>query len=152
MTNKITPCLWFEKDLSGVIEYYKSIFKDNFKVVYLGNLEQGPGGEYQFGTIEIFGNTYDLLAAGPMFKFTEAISLTISCEDQDETDYYWSALTSNGGAESQCGWCKDRYGLSWQVEPKRLRELSTSSDQEKRAYAMQQMFQMKKIIIKDLEQ
>lgn len=148
---KVTPCLWFEKDLPGVVEYYKDIFQDNLNVVYLGELENGPGGAYQFGTIELFGARYDLLAAGPTFKFTEAISLTISCLDQDETDYYWNALTSNGGSESVCGWCKDKYGLSWQVEPKLLRELSTSSDKEKRNYAMQQMFQMKKIIIKDLE-
>jgi len=149
---KITPCLWFEKDLPNVIEYYKSIFKDNLNIVYLGGLENGPGGEFQFGTIELFGTCYDLLAAGPVFKFTEAISLTIRCEDQAETDYYWGALTSNGGTESVCGWCKDKYGLSWQVEPRRLRELSTSSDKEKRDYAMQQMFQMKKIVIKDLEE
>lgn len=148
---KITPCLWFEKDLPKVIEYYKAIFKDNLKVVYLGDLENGPGGEYQFGTIELFGLRYDLLMAGPMFKFTEAISLTISTEDQEETDYYWNALIANGGQESQCGWCKDKYGLSWQIEPKKLRELSTSSDKMKREYAMQAMFQMKKIIIKDLE-
>lgn len=148
---KITPCLWFEKELPAAIEYYKGIFKDNLQVVYLGDLEEGPGGAYQFGTIELFGARYDMLAAGPMFKFTEAISLTISTEDQTETDYYWDALTSNGGAESQCGWCKDAYGLSWQVEPKLLRELSTTSDTEKRNYAMQAMFGMKKIIVKDLE-
>ena len=148
---KITPCLWFEKDLPSAIEYYTSIFKDNLKVVYLGDEENGPGGKYQFGTIKLFGTEYDLLAAGPTFKFTEAISLTVSCEDQKETDYYWDAFTKNGGEESVCGWCKDKYGLSWQVEPERLRELSTSSDKEKRNYAMQQMFKMKKIIIKDLE-
>lgn len=148
---KITPCLWFEKDLPNAIEYYKGIFKDNLKIVYLGDLENGPGGEYQFGTVEIFGAKYDLLAAGPTFKFTEAISLTISTEDQEETDYYWDSLTINGGSESVCGWCKDKYGLSWQIEPKRLRELSTSTDKEKRDYAMQAMFQMKKIIIRDLE-
>lgn len=151
MSNKINPCLWFEKDLPEVIQYYKAIFKDAMTVVYLGDLENGPGGEYQFGTIELFGQQYDLLAAGPAFQFTEAVSLTISCEDQEETDYYWNALTADGGAESQCGWCKDAYGLSWQVEPKLLRELSTTSDKEKRDYAMQQMFTMKKIIIKDLE-
>lgn len=149
---KITPCLWFEKDLPSAILYYKTIFnEDNLRIIYLGDKENGPGGEYQFATIELFGTRYDMLAAGPMFKFTEAISLTISTENQIETDYYWNALTSNGGAESQCGWCKDKYGLSWQVEPKLLRELSTSSDKEKRNYAMQAMFGMKKIIIKDLE-
>jgi predicted 3-demethylubiquinone-9 3-methyltransferase (glyoxalase superfamily) len=151
---KISPCLWFEKDLPEVIEYYKNIFngrdEENLKVVYLGNKENGPGGEYQFATIELFGAKYDMLAAGPMFKFTEAISLTISTEDQEETDYYWNSFTINGGAESYCGWCKDRYGLSWQIEPKLLRELSTASDKEKRDFAMNVMFKMQKIIIKDL--
>ncbi len=151
MNNKIAPCLWFEKDLPNVIEYYKTIFKDNLTVVYLGDLQNGPGGEYQVATIELFGQQYELLAAGPMFTFTEAISLTIYCEDQAEVDYYWDALTSNGGAESMCGWCKDAYGLSWQVVPQRLRELSTTTDVETREYAMKQMFQMKKIVIKDLE-
>lgn len=138
-----------------MIEYYKSIFKnegaENLNVKYLGDLENGPGGEYQFATVELFGANYDLLAAGPTFKFTEAISLTINTEDQEETDYYWDALTANGGEESVCGWCKDKYGLSWQVVPRVLTELSTGTDKEKREYAMQQMFQMKKIIIKDLK-
>jgi len=151
---KINPCLWFEKDLPEVIEYYKNIFnirnEENFKVVYLGNKENGPGGEYQFATIELFGTKYDMLAAGPSFKFTEAISLTISTEDQEETDYYWNSFTTNGGAESYCGWCKDRYGLSWQIEPKLLRELSITNDKEKRDFAMNAMFKMKKIVIKDL--
>ncbi len=151
MQNKITACLWFEKDLPQVVEYYKNIFKDNFRVVHLGDLGNGPGGEFQFGTVEIFGTRFDLLAAGPTFKFTEAVSFTINTEDQEETDYYWDSFVADGGAESQCGWCKDKYGLSWQVVPKKLTELSTSSDKEKRDYAMQQMFQMKKIIIKDLE-
>ncbi|MCC7357591.1 VOC family protein [Candidatus Uhrbacteria bacterium] len=151
MQNKINACLWYEKDLPNVIEYYKSIFKDNIKVIYLGDLENGPGGEYQFATVEIFGKNYDMLAAGPLFKFTEAISLTISTDDQEETDYYWNVLTTNGGSESVCGWCKDKYGLSWQIEPKKLRELSTSGDKEKRDYAMRAMYQMKKIIIADLE-
>lgn len=149
--DKINVCLWFEKDLPQVVDYYKNIFQNNLSVVYLGEVETGPGGEFQFATIELFGKKYDLLAAGPMFKFTEAVSLTVSTENQEETDYYWNALTANGGSESFCGWCKDKYGLSWQVEPKLLRELSTSLDSEKRNFAMRAMFQMKKIIIKDLE-
>ncbi len=149
---KITPCLWFEKDLPAVIEYYSSIFQDDLQVVYLGDEETGPGGAYQFGSIELFGLRYDLLAAGPTFKFTEAISLTIDCKDQAEVDYYWDAFTANGEEESVCGWCKDKYGLSWQVAPTIMTELQTGDDKEKRDYAMQAMFQMKKIIIKDLEQ
>jgi predicted 3-demethylubiquinone-9 3-methyltransferase (glyoxalase superfamily) len=151
MINKITPCLWFDKELPVVIDYYKGIFKENLVLVSLGELNRGPGGEYQCASIEIFGSKYDLLAAGPMFKFTEAISLTIHCDNQDETDFYWNALTANGGAESFCGWCKDKYGLSWQVVPKRFFELMSSSDKETCEYTMQQLFKMKKIIIKDLE-
>jgi predicted 3-demethylubiquinone-9 3-methyltransferase (glyoxalase superfamily) len=150
MQNKITACLWFEKDLPKVIEYYQNIFKDNLKVVYLGDVESGPGGEYQFATVEIFGKKYDLLAAGPDFRFTEALSLTVYCEDQAEVDYYWEAFTKEG-EESQCGWCKDKYGLSWQIVPNVLYELSTTSDVDKRQKAMSAMFKMKKIIIKELE-
>lgn len=151
MNDKITPCLWFEKDLAQVIEYYTSIFQKKLQVSYLGEREYGPGGEYQYGTIEIFGKSYQMLAAGPMFRFTEAISLTIMCEDQAEVDYYWKSLTKNGGSESMCGWCKDRYGLSWQIIPKKLLEIQMSTDKQKRDYGISQMFQMKKIIIQDLE-
>lgn len=149
MNNKISPCLWFDKDLPGIIKYYKKIFKTNLKVVYLGKEESGPGGKYQFATISIFGKNYDLLAAGPMFKHSEALSLTVYCKDQKEVDYYWNAFTKEG-AESMCGWCKDKYGVSWQITPTILYKLSTTKDKKKRDYAMHAMFQMKKIVIKDL--
>lgn len=151
MNNKINACLWYEKDLPQVIAYYKKIFKSNLKVVHLGKEEKGPGGTYQFATIKLFGKNYDLLAAGPMFKFTEAISLTVYCKDQKEVDYYWNAFTKEG-EESFCGWCKDKYGLSWQITPTMLYKLNTSKDKKKRDYAMSQMFKMKKIVIKDLSE
>ncbi len=151
MQNKVNTCLWYEKDLPSIIDYYKSIFSDDLVVKHLGGLEQGPDGDFQYAIIELFGTRYDLLAAGPTFKLSEAVSLTINTEDQAETDYYWNALTANGGEESQCGWCKDKYGLSWQVVPRLLTELSITEDKEKRDYAMQAMFEMKKIIIADLE-
>lgn len=149
MNNKISPCLWFDKDLPGVIKYYKKIFKNNLKVVYLSDVEKGPAGNYEFATISIFGKNYDLLAAGPMFKHSEAFSLTIYCKDQKEVDYYWKAFTKEG-KESVCGWCKDKYGVSWQITPTILYKLSTTKDRKKRDYAMNAMFQMKKIVIKDL--
>lgn len=150
MKNKINTCLWYEKNLPEIVDYYKSIFQDNLVVNYMGDLEHGPGGEYQYAIIEIFGTRYDLLAAGPAFKLSEAVSLTINTKDQKETDFYWEALTANGGEESYCGWCKDKYGLSWQVVPKILTELSTSDNKKERDHAMQAMFKMKKIIINDL--
>lgn len=149
MNNKINACLWFEKDLPQVIAYYKKIFKSNLKVIYLSKKESGPAGDYEFATISIFGKKYDLLAAGPMFKFTEAISLTIYCKDQKEVDYYWNAFTKEG-QESVCGWCKDKYGLSWQITPTMLYKLTIAKDSKKRRYALEQMFKMKKIVIKDL--
>jgi predicted 3-demethylubiquinone-9 3-methyltransferase (glyoxalase superfamily) len=149
MNNKISPCLWFDKDLPKAIAYYKKIFKNNLEVIYLGKEEDGPGGKYQFATIKLFGKNYDLLAAGPMFKFTEAISLTVRCKDQKEVDYYWNAFTKEGGG-SVCGWCKDKYGLSWQVTPTILYKLSTSKDKKKRDYAMNKMFGMRKIVVRDL--
>ncbi len=149
MNNKINPCLWYEKDLPQVIAYYKKIFKSNFKVVYLGKKEGGPEGGYQLATVSIFGKKYEMLAAGPMFKFTEAISLTIYCKDQKEVDYYWNAFTKEG-EESQCGWCKDKYGLSWQITPTMLYKLTIAKKSPKREYAINKMFGMKKIVIKDL--
>jgi predicted 3-demethylubiquinone-9 3-methyltransferase (glyoxalase superfamily) len=151
MQNKITPFLWFEKDLPSVLDYYKNIFKDNAKVLEIGELQNAGHGDFQVGSMEIFGNKFDMMAAGPIFKFTEAISFTILCDNQEEVDYYWGAFTGNGGQESVCGWCKDKYGLSWQVVPKKLLELQKDSNKEIANYAMSQMMQMKKIIIKDLE-
>lgn len=147
---KITPFLWFEKDLDKVVEYYKDIFKDNFKLIYLNEKQNAGRGEFQTGSIQIFENRFDIMAAGPMFKFNEAVSFVISTEGQEETDYYWSALTANGGKESMCGWCKDAYGLSWQVVPKELMTAMSDTDAEKRGYAIGQMMKMGKIIIKDL--
>ena len=92
-----------------------------------------------------------ILAAGPYFKFNEAISLVINCKDQEEVDYYWDALTSNGGAEGSCGWCKDKFGLSWQVVPVEYYQLVTSSDPSVRDKAMQATMSMKKLILADLK-
>lgn len=149
MKNKITPFLWFDKDLPKIIKYYKSIFPD-LKVVGGNKLSDTPSGNVQIATIKLAGREYQMMAAGPMFKFNESFSLVISCEDQKEVDYYWKKLTANGGAESACGWCKDKYGLSWQVVPKQLLKLMSHKDKEVRNYAQGQMMKMKKIIIKDL--
>lgn len=147
--NKITPFLWFDKNMSEIVAYYKSIFPD-LKTSYNGSLSDTPSGNVEMTTIEIFGQTLSLMTAGPLFKFNEAISFVINCDGQDEVDYYWNALTKDG-EESQCGWCKDKYGLSWQVVPKQLQEAIGSSDREKAGKATQAMLKMKKIVIADIE-
>src|SRR5688572_7963592 len=151
---KITPCLWVEtKDAKAVADYYLSIFKDgNLKEhrKYKNPPEAG-GGDFETAIIEIADMELSILAAGPFFKFNESVSLVINCKDQAEVDYYWSALTSNGGEESSCGWCKDKYGLSWQVVPVEYFDLINSEDPKVREKAMQNTFKQKKIILSELK-
>lgn len=147
---KITPFLWFEKDAMKVAQYYTSIFKDA-KIKESNQISDTPSGTVEVVSIELFGQNFTLMSAGPEFKFTEAISFVIDCDNQEEVDYYWEKLTANGGEESMCGWLKDKYGVSWQVTPHRLTELTGSSDKEKAARATQAMLTMKKIVIADIE-
>jgi len=147
---KITPFLWFEKDAKKVAEYYLSIFKDG-KIKDSSTMEDTPSGTVEIVTIELFGQDFTLMSAGPEFKFTEAVSFVVNCKDQEEVDYYWEKLTADGGEESVCGWLKDKYGLSWQITPERLTELTSDPDKEKANKATQAMLKMKKIVIADLE-
>ncbi len=147
--NKITPFLWFDKNITEIVDYYKSIFPD-MKSSYTGSLSETPSGNVNMATMEIFGQRLNLMTAGPTFKFNEAISFLITCENQEEVDYYWNSFTKEG-KESQCGWCKDRYGLSWQIVPKQLNDLLGSPDRTKAEKAIQAMLKMKKIIVSDLE-
>jgi predicted 3-demethylubiquinone-9 3-methyltransferase (glyoxalase superfamily) len=147
---KITPFLWFEKDAVKIAEYYTSIIKDA-KINNTSVLSDTPSGTVEIVNIELFGQAFTLMSAGPLFKFTEAISFVIDCADQAEVDYYWDAFTADGGEESMCGWLKDKYGLSWQIVPRRLGELMGDPDGEKAARATQAMLQMKKIDISGLE-
>jgi predicted 3-demethylubiquinone-9 3-methyltransferase (glyoxalase superfamily) len=154
---KITPCLWVEQDAKAVAEYYLSIFKDGKLKDYRSfkNMPDADGsgddGSFETAVMEIAGVEFSILAAGPMFKFNEAISLVINCKDQDEVDYYWEALTTNGGEEGPCGWCKDKYGLSWQVVPFEYFDLIHSSDPNVREKAMTNTFKQKKLILSELK-
>ena len=154
---KITPCLWVEKDARTVAEYYLSIFKDGKLKDYrqFENLSSGTEGEETHGfdtaVMELAGVEFSILAAGPMFKFTEAISLVINCRDQEEVDYYWDALTADGGEEGACGWCKDKYGLSWQVVPVEYFELIHSEDPAVRERALTNTFAQKKLVLAELK-
>ncbi len=151
---KITPCLWVEtKDAKAVADYYLSIFKDgNLKEhrTYKNPPEAG-GGDFETAIIEIADMELSILAAGPFFKFNESVSFVINCKDQAEVDYYWSALTSNGGEESSCGWCKDKYGLSWQVVPVEYFDLINSDDPNVRDKAIKNTLKQKKIILSELK-
>ncbi len=151
---KITPCLWVEtKNAKAVADYYLSIFKDgNLKEhrKYKNPPEAG-GGDFETAIIEIADMELSILAAGPFFKFNESVSFVINCKDQAEVDYYWAALTANGGEESSCGWCKDKYGLSWQVVPLEYFTLINSDDPKIRDKAMKNTLKQKKLILSELK-
>jgi len=114
-------------------------------------VRQAPDGPAFTAVIELEGQKFMLLNGGPDFKFTEAVSFTIDCADQEEVDYFWNRFVDNGGEESMCGWCKDRFGLSWQVVPRQLREVLEGADREGASRAMQAMMQMRKLNVAELQ-
>lgn len=143
---KITPFLWFDTQAEEAANYYVSIFK-NAKML---SVNRKPDGEAWSVSFELEGVEYMALNGGPMFKFTEAFSMYVNCEDQDEVDYFWSKLSAIPEAES-CGWCKDTWGLSWQVVPKQLGDYIGGPDPVKAERGMQAMLQMRKLVIADLK-
>ena len=150
---KITPVLWYDKEAEEAANFYASIFP-NSKITDVARYpEGGPGtpGSVMTVAFELDGKEFTALNAGPHFKFTEAISFVIDCKDQAEVDHYWEKLLEGGGQESQCGWLKDRYGLSWQVTPRRLIELTTETDPETAKRVFAAMMKMVKIDIPTLE-
>ena len=154
ITPKITPSLWVEtKDAKAVVGYYLSIFKDGKLKEHrkYKNPPEAGGGDFETAIMEINGIEFSILAAGPFFKFNESVSFIINCKDQAEVDYFWSALTANGGQESSCGWCKDKYGLSWQVVPVEYFDLINSDDPKVREKAMQNTLKQKKLILSELK-
>ena len=150
---KITPFLWYDNQAEEAANFYVSIFKNSriLEVTRYGDAGPGPKGTVMVVSFELDGQKYTALNGGPRFKFDEAISFVISCETQEEVDYFWPKLTGDGGQESMCGWLKDKYGLSWQVTPVRLIELMKSDDAAKAQRVMQAMLQMRKIDIAILE-
>jgi predicted 3-demethylubiquinone-9 3-methyltransferase (glyoxalase superfamily) len=151
---KITPSIWVQTtDAKAVADYYLSIFKDGKLKEHhkYTNPPEAGGGKFETAIIEIEGMELSILAAGPFQKFNESVSLVINTKDQAETDYYWNALTSNGGQESFCGWCKDKYGLSWQVVPVEYFALINNADPKVREKAMKNTLTQKKIILSELK-
>ncbi len=149
---KITTFLWFNNNAEEAVNFYTSVFKDSKigSVSRYGDAGPGPKGSVMVATFTLFGQEFIALNGGPIFKFTEAISLVVNCENQDEVDYYWEKLTE-GGEESMCSWLKDKYGLSWQIVPTALPGLIAGSDPVKSKRAMEAMMKMRKIDIATLQ-
>jgi predicted 3-demethylubiquinone-9 3-methyltransferase (glyoxalase superfamily) len=148
--NKITPNLWFDKEAGEAAKFYTSVFKDS-RIKNITTLHDTPSGTVEVVTIELFGQEFVLFNGGPLFKFTEAISLAVNCETQEEIDYYWGKLSADPEAE-QCGWLKDKYGLSWQIVPRDMEKMLQDKDARRVARVTQAFLQMKKIDIQTLKQ
>ncbi|WP_433436478.1 VOC family protein [Nonomuraea sp. CA-141351] len=148
---KITTYLWFDNQAEEAATFYTSLFKDSrvLDVQRYGEGGPGPAGTAMVVTFELAGQRFIALNGGPEFKFTEAISLYVDCDSQEEVDELWAKLTE-GGEESQCGWLKDKYGLSWQIIPRRLQELLTDPDPARAQRAMKAMLGMQKIELQGL--
>jgi len=152
-SQKITPFLWFDRQAEEAAGFYTSIFPNSkiVKVVRCGPAGPGPAGSALTVEFQLQGQTFVALNGGPHFKFTVAVSFVVNCETQDEVDNYWAKLSA-GGAEVECGWVKDKFGLSWQIVPTLLPKLLGDPDPEKAGRVMKAMLSMKKIEIRGLQQ
>ena len=154
MSDKIVPNLWFDTEAEEAAEFYVSVFGGDSRIVSKVNYtEAGPRAE---GTVmvvewELRGQRFVGINGGPEFKFDEAVSFQINCEDQAEIDYFWEALTADGGREVECGWLRDKYGLAWQVTPTGMDQMFGDPDKERATRAMKAMLGMKKIDIAALQ-
>lgn len=146
---KITPFLWFDGNAEEAVNFYTSVFPNSrvLEITRYGEGGPGPKGSVMTASFELDGQEFVALNGGPHFKFTEAISFVVNCESQEEVDRYWQVLTADGGQESQCGWLKDKYGLSWQITPTILMQLIADPDKEKANRVFQAMLTMRKIEI-----
>lgn len=161
---KITPCLWFDMQCEEAVNFYIDTFnnapgsKNDSKIITLQKYPEGRQEEHMKGMegkiitaiFELAGQRFMALDGGPTFKFNESISLYVECQDQEEVDYFWNKLSAVPASE-QCGWLKDKFGVSWQIIPKQLEGLLSDPDAEKSGRVMTAMLQMKKIIVTDLE-
>jgi len=149
---KISPFLWFDSQAEEAANFYVSVFKNSkiTNVSRYGDAASAPAAKVMTVAFELDGQPFTALNGGPAFKFTEAISFAVICSTQEEVDHYWTALTA-GGQESQCGWLKDKYGLSWQITPSALPRLLNDPDRARARRVMDAMMKMKKIEIADLQ-
>jgi len=162
---KIVPSLWFDKETEEAVNFYVSVFngsphkRGDSKILSITRYEKDmgvPGAEEMEGKVltaifELSGQRFMALDGGPIFKFNEAVSFYVECEDQDEVDYFWNRLSAVPEAEA-CGWLKDKFGLSWQIVPRKMGDLLGSPDRKKAMVATNAMLKMKKIVVADLQQ
>ena len=157
-TQRISPCLWFDDQAEEAVAFYTSVFR-NSKIIEVARYGEAgrevhgkPAGTVMTVAFELDGQRFTALNGGPIFKFNEAISLQVHCETQDEVDHYWNKLSAGGDPKAQqCGWLKDKYGLSWQIVPRALLDMLTDSDRERAGSVMTAMLQMKKLDIATLK-
>jgi predicted 3-demethylubiquinone-9 3-methyltransferase (glyoxalase superfamily) len=150
---KIVPFLWYDTQAEEAARFYTSIFK-NSKIHGVSHYGEGgpmPAGTVMVVSFEINGQKFNAMNAGPVFKFNESVSFLVECDTQEDIDYYWEKLLAGGGKESQCGWLKDKYGLSWQITPTYLMELHLGKDEAKMSRAFQVMLKMVKIDLKAIK-
>jgi predicted 3-demethylubiquinone-9 3-methyltransferase (glyoxalase superfamily) len=151
---KITPFLWYAKEAEEAAAFYAATFPDS-RVVRVTTMQSdspsGPRGSVKVVEFVLFGRSFTAMSAGPLDPFNHAVSFVVSCDDQAEVDRYWNALLANGGAPEQCGWLKDRYGLSWQIVPKVMFEMMADPDRAKSKRASDAMMTMVKFDIAKLE-
>jgi 2-polyprenyl-6-hydroxyphenyl methylase/3-demethylubiquinone-9 3-methyltransferase len=152
--SKITPTIWFDGGVGEAAEFYVSLLPDS-RIDSINrspiDTPSGPEGQVLTAIITLAGQRFCLLNGGPIFPQTEAVSFMIETDSQQETDRLWNAIVGNGGKESACGWCKDKWGVSWQITPRRLLELTTDKDTERARRAMASMMTMRKIDIATIE-
>ncbi len=149
---KLTPFIWLEQDALGAAKHYKSVFgEDNVRMEGHDAFHDPWEHDVMIVSLTIFGVDFKLMAAGKHQEHNDMISFEIMCKDQVEVDLYWNGLIADGGAESQCGWCIDKFGVRWQIVPERYYELMSDPDSAKQNRVMEAMFKMKKLIVADLE-
>lgn len=164
ITPRIVPSLWFDQNAEEAIDYYVAVFngapgkRHDSRIISIARYERGmeaPGADQMEGKVltaifELDGQRFMALDGGPVFKFNEAVSFYVECEDQDDVDYFWERVSAVPEAE-QCGWVKDKFGLSWQIVPRQMGELLSSPDRKKALATTNAMLKMKKIVISDLQ-
>lgn len=147
---KLVPHLWFDREAREAAEFYVSIFPDS-RITHITSLHDTPSGSVEIVAFQLFGQSFEAISAGPLFQFNESISFMVKCDSQEELDRYWELLASGGGQAIECGWLKDRYGLSWQIVPTILDEMLQSNEPERLARVTQAFLKMRKFDIAALQ-
>jgi predicted 3-demethylubiquinone-9 3-methyltransferase (glyoxalase superfamily) len=146
----IVPHLWYDKEAREAAEFYASIFKDS-RITNVTTIHDTPSGDADIVSFELLGQEFMAISAGPVFTFNESISFMVNCDTQEEIDYYWDALTADGGEPGQCGWLKDKFGLSWQIVPSNMGEMMSADDPEAVARVTQAFLKMTKFDLAELQ-